>query len=151
MHYLFVVKELISRGLDTLAGLGSLWFISWGIRRSGEFDYPLDFTGQVVRWALVVVLLGAMTYFPGYSAPRVSLLLGGAAFLAWPNFAYHLTRFLRWCRILPKAPQRPPDPPSRQHVDDPPASFRSSEPGIFGFTQDPKERKRRRTYTVKWK
>jgi len=142
MHYLFVVKELISRGLDTLAGFGSLWFISWGIRRAGEFDYPLDFTGQVVRWVLVVVLLGAMTYFPGYSAARGTLLLGGAAFLAWPNFAYHLTRFLRWCKLLPKAPQPPRDPSSRQQVDDSPASFRSSEPSIFGFTQDRKENRR---------
>lgn len=111
MHYLFPVRELISRGLDTLAGFGSLWFISWGIRRAGEFDYPLDFTGQVVRWVLVVVLLGAMTYFPGYSAARGALLLGGAAFLAWPNFAYHLTRFLRWCRLVPPARGPVPDGP----------------------------------------
>jgi hypothetical protein len=109
MHYLLAARELISRGLDTLAGLGSLWFISWGIRRAGEFDYPLDFTGQVVRWVLVVVLLGAMTYFPGYTVPRGALLLGGAAFLAWPNFAYHLTRFLRWCRLVPPARGPLPD------------------------------------------
>jgi len=151
MHYLLALRELIGRGLGTVAGFGSLWFISWGIRRGGEFDYPLDFTGQVVRWVLAVVSLGAATYFPGLSAPRVTLGLCGLAFLAWPNFAYHLTRLLRWCGILPKAPQRPPDPLSRQQVDDPQASFRSSEPSIFGFTQDPKERKRRRTYTVKWK
>jgi hypothetical protein len=151
MHYILATREFVNRSLDTLAGLGSLWFISWGIRREGEFDYPLDSASRVVRWVLVVVLLGAMTYFPGLSGPRLILLLGGCAFLAWPNFAYHLTRFLRWCRILPKAPQPPPDPPSRQHADDSPASFRSSEPGIFGFTQDPKERKRQQTYTVKWK
>lgn len=111
MHYLSVVRELISRGLDTLAAFGSLWFISWGIRRAGEFDYPLDFTGQVVRWVLVVVLLGAMTYFPGLSAPRLILLLGGCAFLAWPNFAYHLTRFLRWCRLLPTTRRSVPNDP----------------------------------------
>jgi heme A synthase len=119
MHHLLELREFISRGLRVTAGFGSLWFISWAIRRKGEFDHPLDFTGQVVRWLLVVVLLGAMTYFPGSSAPRLALLVGGAALLAWPNFAYHLTRLLRWCRILPKAPQPPPDPPSRQHVDDP--------------------------------
>jgi len=151
MHYILATRELVNRGFDTLAGLGSLWFISWGIRRAGEFDHPLDFMGQLVRWVLVVVLLGAMTYFPGSSAPRLALLLGGAAFLAWPNFAYHLTRLLRWCRLLPKAPQPPPDPPSRPQVDDPPAPFRSSEPSIFGFTQDQKKNSRQQTYTVKWK
>lgn len=111
MHYLFALRELIGRGLGTLAGFGSLWFISWAIRRKGEFDYPLDFTGQVVRWVLVVVLLGAMTYFPGLSVPRVILLLGGCAFLAWPNLAYHLTRFLRWCRFLPAPRESAPDGP----------------------------------------
>lgn len=150
MHYLFVVREIISRGLDTLAGFGSLWFISWGIRRAGEFDYPLDFAGQVVRWVLVVVLLGAMTYFPGLSAPRVTLLLGGCAFLAWPNFAYHLTRFLRTCKLLPKAQQPPPDAPSQQHGDDQRSSFHSAEPSIFGFT-DQKENKHAKTYRVRWK
>lgn len=132
MHYLFVARELVSRGLETLVGFGSLWFISWGIRRAGEFDYPLDFTGQVVRWVLVIVLLGAMTYFPGYTFPRGALLLGGAAFLAWPNFAYHLTRLLRWCKILPKREQPPPSPPPQQIADDA-SPFRSPEPSIFGF------------------
>ena len=109
MHYLLAFRELVNRGLGATAGLGSLWFISWAIRRKGEFDYPLDFTGQVVRWVLVVVLLGAMTYFPGLSAPRLILLLGGCAFLAWPNFAYHATRFLRWCRVLPTTQRPAPD------------------------------------------
>lgn len=109
MHHLLSLREFINRGLRVTAGFGSLWFISWAIRRKGEFDYPLDFTGQVVRWTLVVVLLGAMTYFPGYSVPRGALLLGGAGFLAWPNFAYHLARFLRRCRVLPAAHEVAPD------------------------------------------
>jgi hypothetical protein len=151
MHYFLALRELVNRGLGALASLGAVWVCSWAIRRAGEFDRSLDLAAKLIRWALVVVLLGAATYYPGYSSPRLALGLGGMSFLAWPNFAYHLTRFLRWCRILPKAPQPPPDPPSRPQVDDPPAPFRSSEPSIFGFTQDQKKNSRQQTYTVKWK
>lgn len=110
MHYLIAFREFVSRGLGALAGFGSLLFISWGIRSKGEFDYPLDFAGQVVRWVLAIGLLGAATYFPGLSAQRLILLLCGLAFLAWPNFAYHLTRLLRRCRVMPKAPPPSPEP-----------------------------------------
>ena len=151
MHYLLAVRELINRGLGALASLGSVWFCSWGIRRAGEFDYPLDFTAKVIRWALVVLLLGAGESFPGLSAYRLALGLVGMAFLAWPNFAYHLTRLLRWCRLLPRAQQPPPDPSSRQQVDGSPSPFRSAEPAIFGFAQDRKENKHARPYRVKWK
>ena len=108
MHYFLAARELINRGLGALASLGSVWFCSWAIRRGGEFDYPLDFAAKVVRWALVIVLLGSAEYFPGLSTYRLTLGLGGIAFLAWPNFAYHLTRLLRWCRLLP--PTRHPAP-----------------------------------------
>lgn len=151
MHHLLAVRELINRGLGSLASLGSVWVCSWAIRRAGEFDYPLDFTGQVVRWVLVVVPLGAMTYFGGLSAPRLILLLGGCAFLAWPNFAYHLTRFLRRCRLLPKASELPSDPSPQQQAYDQPSPFRSPEPTIFGFTRERNKNKREQTHTVKWR
>lgn len=109
MHSLLAFKEFINRGLGAIAGFGSLWFISWAIRRKGEFDYPLDLTGKIVRWVLAVALLGAFQYFPGGSSPRGILLLCGLAFLAWPNLAYHLTRFLRRCRVLPAVRQVAPD------------------------------------------
>lgn len=115
MHYLLAFREFISRGLGALAALSSVWFVSWGIRHGSDLDYPLDFTGQVVRWILVVVLLGAGASFPGFSEPRLILGMCGLAFLAWPNSAYHLTRFLRWCRLLPAARQPAPDRPTGSH------------------------------------
>lgn len=102
----------MNRGIGALASLGAVWVCSWAIRRAGEFDRPLEFAAKLIRWALVIILLGAATYYPGYSAPRLALGLGGMAFLAWPNFAYHLTRFLRWCRILPAAQGPAPDGPT---------------------------------------
>lgn len=151
MHSLLAFRELVNQGIGALASLGAVWVCSWAIRRAGEFDRPLDFAAKLTRWALVIVLLGAATYYPGYSASRLALGLGGMAFLAWPNFAYHIARFLRRCRLLPRAPQPPPDPTSRQQADDPRASFRSPEPSIFGFTQDRKENGRQRIHTAKWK
>lgn len=108
MHSLLVFRELVNRGLGALASLGAVWVCSWAIRRAGEFDRPLDLAAKQIRWALVIVLLGGATYYPGYSAPRLALGLGGMAFLAWPNFAYHLTGFLRRCRVLPAARQVAP-------------------------------------------
>jgi hypothetical protein len=109
MPYLLAFRELANRGLGALASLAAVWVCSWAIRRAGEFDYQLDFVTKLIRWALVIFLLGAATYYPGYSAPRLALGVGGMAFLVWPNFSYHLTRFLRWCRLLPAVdrPSRP--------------------------------------------
>jgi hypothetical protein len=135
MDYLLVLREIVSRGLGATAGFGSLWFISWAIRRKGEFDYPLDFAGQVVRWVLVVVLLGAFQYFPGGSAPRGISLVCGLAFLAWPNFAYHLTRLLRFCKLLPKAPEPAPVRPLRPQAAGIFSRLRRREPSIFELTK----------------
>lgn len=150
MHLLLAVRELLDRGLAALASLGSVWVCSWAIRRAGEFDYPLDFTAKLVRWALVIVLLGSAEYFPGLSTYRLALGSAGIAFLAWPNFAYHLTRLLRWCRLLPKAPPLP-DPSSLQKGYDGPKPLRSQGPAIFGFTQERNKNEREQTDTVKWR
>jgi hypothetical protein len=55
------------------AGAVSVWLFFWPIRRKSEVDFKLDRAGQLVRWSIVIV-------------GGVFLL----AFLAWPNFAYHL-------------------------------------------------------------
>jgi hypothetical protein len=87
----------------------SLWMLLWGIRWKGELDYELDDTAKHIRW--LRVLVGWATLMMS-TVPRISfawgILLGwiwATAFLAWPNFAYHLTRVLRRCKLL-----RNPDP-----------------------------------------
>ena len=79
-----------------------LWFAVWVIRYKGELDYKLNSDANFLRWAIVVlahsvVILGAnWLKYPGI---RVSVWDIGAAFLAWPNLAYHslnvLMRFKR--------------------------------------------------------
>lgn len=93
--------------IGMVASAGSIWFCAWAIRRQGEMDYPLDATAKAIRWLAVAVLMGIPANFRALPINlRRVLLFSGIAFLAWPNFAYHLTRFLRWSRVLPVA--RPP-------------------------------------------
>lgn len=103
MHNVVHIGEFFDKLLATIASVGSIWFCAWAIRRGGEFDYPLDSTAKAIRWLAVVVLMGIPVNFPKSLPPAGRIVLGfaGLAFLAWPNFAYHLTRFLRWCRLLP--------------------------------------------------
>lgn len=136
MPYVLAVRELIARGLGALAALSSLWFVSWGIRHGSDLDYPLDFTGKAVRWVLVVVLLGAGECFPGFSTARLILGLGGVAFLAWPNFAYHFTRFLRWCSLLPPARQPTPAPHPRTQGPEIFPRLRRKSDAIFDLTRE---------------
>jgi hypothetical protein len=85
----------------------SVWFLMWGIRRKGEFDIELDDTARRIRWLMV----GMGILFLWASAGTLTdcawcVLVGwiwATAFLAWPNFAYHLTTLLRKIRLLPKA------------------------------------------------
>lgn len=72
-----------------------IWFVAWAIRRKGEFDYRLDRITQLLRWVIVAVSFAVVTNFPKPSVPRAIALTVGLAFLAWPNFAYHLRNFFR--------------------------------------------------------
>jgi hypothetical protein len=114
VSYIFYIRELFDKLLAAIASVGSIWVCAWAIRRKGEFDYPLDFTARVIRWLAVVVFIGLPVWIPQLLNPVARVVSGftGLAFLAWPNFAYHLTRFLRWCRLLPTAARSRPDSPT---------------------------------------
>ena len=89
-----------------------IWFFFWPYRRKYELDYKLDGTASAVRWAIVLSGLGAsLLPGPGFRYARVAWWVVSVACLAWPNFAYHLTRLLRRCRILPAAQRPAPDGP----------------------------------------
>src|SRR5207245_2455867 len=91
----------------------TIWIAFFAIRWKYELDYKLDHVAKVVRWA--TISLGfAIALLPGAKLGIIRLLFGAVfmAFLAWPNLAYHLTRFLRRCRLL-----HSPD------VGDPPATI----------------------------
>ena len=117
MHYLLAVRGFIEHTVGAVLSVGSVWFISWAIRRKGELDYPLDLAAKMIRWVVVIVSIGIPANLPKSLTPgaRVALFLTGVGFLAWPNFAYHLTRFLRWCRLLPEAQRPAPDGPAGMH------------------------------------
>jgi len=91
---------------NATATMVSVWVMLWGIRRKGEFDYQLDEDAKRVRW-LIVVSSMAFSYLSAVVLDSTWCVLGGwivaTAFLAWPNFAYHLTNLLRRIRVLPKA------------------------------------------------
>lgn len=86
-------SELLSRAGSVATKATGIWFIFWAIRRKGEFDRELDRTDQVVRWIVVLVSLGLVTYLIGKDSTgiRIVALIIGLGFLCWPNFAYHLT------------------------------------------------------------
>lgn len=109
VHYVLYIREFFDKLLATIASVGSIWFCTWAIRRGGEFDYQLDFTAKIIRWLAVVVFMGLPVEIPKLLTPSERVVLGfiGVGFLVWPNFAYHLTRFLRWCRLLPGPPHQP--------------------------------------------
>jgi hypothetical protein len=113
VHYILIIREFVDKLLATIASVGSIWFCVWVIRRKGEFDHKLDFSAKIIRWLAVVVFMGLPVEIPQLLTPAARVILGfiGVAFLAWPNFAYHLAGFLRWCRLLPPARGPVPDGP----------------------------------------
>jgi len=114
MHYVLDVKEFLDKLVGTIASVGSIWFCAWAIRRGGEFDYPLDFTAKIIRWLSVVIFMGLPVEIPQLLTPAARVVLGltGLAFLAWPNFAYYLTRFLRWSKLLPSVAENRSNSPT---------------------------------------
>jgi hypothetical protein len=79
----------------------TIWLAFWAIRRKYELDYDLDNAAHILRW-LMVSLGFVVALLPGHGLGLVRLLAGILliAFLAWPNFAYHLTQLLRRGRLL---------------------------------------------------
>jgi hypothetical protein len=78
------------------SGAVSVWFFFWVYRRKYELDYKLDKTAQTMRW--LIVLFGfAIALIPGpqFKIPRIIAGVMLVAFLAWPNFAHHLTVLFR--------------------------------------------------------
>jgi hypothetical protein len=74
----------------------SVWFFFWPYRRKFELDYKLDRAGNIVRWSVVLAGFGvALLPGPRFGATRVVAGMVLLAFLAWPNFAYHLVRLFR--------------------------------------------------------
>jgi hypothetical protein len=89
------LQATISGSLAVAAKSFGIWFVSWAIRRKGEFDYKLDRTARLTRWSIVAISFAVVTRFPSLSLPRALSLTVGLAFLVWPNFAYHLTNLFR--------------------------------------------------------
>ena len=88
-----------------VAAIMSIWIASWAIWHKGELDYNLDGAGKIIRWLSVGICLGLVFLAPellNLSYLRISVFVLGMAFLAWPNLAYHLTRFFRQLRMLPR-------------------------------------------------
>jgi hypothetical protein len=85
----------LSGALAVAAKALGIWFVVWGIRRKGEFDYKLDGIAQLLRWLIVAACFAAVANFSKPSAQRATALTLGLAFFVWPNFAYHLRNLFR--------------------------------------------------------
>jgi hypothetical protein len=87
--------ETLRGAVGLLERAAGIWFVSWAIRRGGEFDYKLNWVGKLVRWAVVLLAFSLSVVFSrlGKDLYRLVALFVGLAFLVWPNFAYHLTKF----------------------------------------------------------
>jgi hypothetical protein len=94
------------------SAIANIWFAVWAIRHRGELDYDLDRNAKIIRWSVVAVCLGLAVQEPQLLNPpwfRITVGIVGIAFLAWPNFAYHLTRVLRWLKLLGSAGPKQPN------------------------------------------
>jgi hypothetical protein len=79
-----------------VAGAVSIWFFFWPYRRKYELDHKLDRTAKTVRWSIVVAGFGiALLPGPELKIVRIAAGIVLVAFLAWPNFAYHLAWLFR--------------------------------------------------------
>jgi hypothetical protein len=94
--------------LGGLAKVSGIWLIFWSIRRRGEFDFKLDSTAQLLRWAIVFSAFALLTKFLTFGVPRSTILIVGLAFLCWPNCAYHVSNVLRHLGVFPPKPPSQP-------------------------------------------
>jgi hypothetical protein len=85
-----------------LACVIGVWLAVWAIRYRGELDYELDSTARFIRWFVAICGLTLWLKIDS-QALRITVVLTGMLFLVWPNTAYHLTRLLRFLRVLPQA------------------------------------------------
>lgn len=84
------------------AALGS-WWCAYAFRYYGDLDITLDPAEKRLRW--LVVAVGVQSYFLLPSAG--GRVFAGAIwflFLCWPNFAYYLSRPLRWAKLMRQSP-----------------------------------------------
>jgi hypothetical protein len=82
-------------------GVISIWFTVWAIRYQGELDRELDSTAKLIRWLIAIPSL-ALVPMVNSDTLRMSVFIVGLLFLVWPNTAYHLTKLLRFLRVLPE-------------------------------------------------
>jgi hypothetical protein len=99
MAVVLIQGDLIS---DAAQAMVSVWFLIWALRRKGELDYEFDAPTKRVRWLMVaagwvILLAGARMRSKSYAWLGFIVATG---FLAWPNFAYHVTRLLRRLRFM---------------------------------------------------
>ena len=86
------LNNAISYLTELAAGAVSIWFFFWPFRRKYDLDYKLDRTAQIVRWSIVIGgFVFALAPGPEFKIVRILAGIILAAFLAWPNFAFHLT------------------------------------------------------------
>jgi hypothetical protein len=70
-------------------------FVVWAFRYRGEMDHKLTPLGKKIRWAIVLMSYGIAaipTSFEWMIFVRPPMGILGFAFLAWPNFAYHIAK-----------------------------------------------------------
>jgi hypothetical protein len=80
----------------------ALWFAVWAIRYKGELDHELNWGAKLLRWAIVVLAHGVVicgSNWLKYPGIRITVWGIGAAFLVWPNLAYHLFNALMKFKI----------------------------------------------------
>lgn len=77
-------------------GAVSIWFFFWAYRRKYELDHKLDRMAKAIRWSIVLAGF-AVALLPGPRFRDTRIIAGIilVAFLAWPNFAYHLITLFR--------------------------------------------------------
>jgi hypothetical protein len=110
MNDVVMVAEL-SPVAEITAAVCNIWFVVWAIRSRGELDYELDPTAKRIRWVIVAIFLGTPIFRPELLGPRPTLRVCiwtvGLLFLVWPNFAYHLTRFLPALKVIRNSEDAP--------------------------------------------
>jgi type IV secretory pathway TrbL component len=86
------ITAMLSLGLKAAV---SVAFLAWAIRRKNELDYVLSKRAKLIRWCCFLGFL-LLILIPGnnFAAVRVIGWIISTAFLAWPNFAYHIDELI---------------------------------------------------------
>jgi hypothetical protein len=82
----------------------SIWLLVWSLRSRGELDLELDQTAKRIRWSMVAmgifIFWASAEILAGCAWCVLAGWIWATAFLAWPNFAYHLAALLRKLRLI---------------------------------------------------